>query len=142
MTVTAASSNTALIPTPGINYTSPDTTGLLTYTPVANTSGQATITVTVMDSGGVLNGGVASITQSFLIVVTPVNQMGCASIEQQTNDCRVATSRRDDRDPISTIGHPIDVATFSNSLIEQDDQNGPVIQRKGVDNPSSGSSRE
>ena len=68
------SSNTALIPTPTIIFTSPDTTGLLVYNPAANASGQATITVTLTDNGGTTNGGIATITRSFVIVVTPVNQ--------------------------------------------------------------------
>ena len=69
LTLTATSSNTALIPTPTLFYTSPDTTGLLEYNPAANASGQATITLTVTDSGGTANGGVNTISRSFLIVV-------------------------------------------------------------------------
>jgi formylglycine-generating enzyme required for sulfatase activity len=51
LTVTASSSNTGLIPTPAVNYTSPNTTGSITFIPVANAFGQATITVTVNDGG-------------------------------------------------------------------------------------------
>ena len=58
LTVTAVSSNTALIPNPTVNYTSPNPTGYLSYTPVANASGTANITVTVTDNGGTANGGV------------------------------------------------------------------------------------
>ena len=74
LTLTATSSNTTLIPTPTLFYTSPDTTGLLEYNPAANASGTATITVTVTDNGGTANGGVNAISRSFLIVVNPVNQ--------------------------------------------------------------------
>ncbi|MCL4789632.1 MAG: cadherin-like domain-containing protein, partial [Verrucomicrobia bacterium] len=49
LTVTATSSNPGLIPNPTVSYTSPNTTGTLTFTPVANASGTATITVTVND---------------------------------------------------------------------------------------------
>src|SRR6185295_5193624 len=49
LTVTAASSNTALIPRPLVHYTSPNSTGQLTFTPAADISGTATITVTVND---------------------------------------------------------------------------------------------
>jgi hypothetical protein len=49
LTVTAASSNTGLIPNPTVNYTSPNTTGTLTITPVHNANGTAVITVTVND---------------------------------------------------------------------------------------------
>ena len=71
LTFTVTSSNTALIPTPtvangGIIYTSPDTTGLLVYNPVANVCGQATITVTVTDNGSTTSPNVNSITRTFL----------------------------------------------------------------------------
>ena len=72
--VTAVSSNPALIPNPTVNYTSPSTTGSLTYTPVANTSGTATITVTVSDNGSTANGGITTFSQSFTVTVTAVNQ--------------------------------------------------------------------
>ena len=49
LTVTASSSNTALIPNPTVIYTSPSATGSLSFTPVANAFGTATITVTVND---------------------------------------------------------------------------------------------
>ena len=58
LTVTASSSNTALIPDPTVVYTSPNASGSLKYTPVANQHGTATITVTVTDNGGTANGGV------------------------------------------------------------------------------------
>ncbi len=58
LTVTATSNNLALIPDPTVTYTSPNATGSLAFTPVANASGAATITVTVQDDGGTANGGV------------------------------------------------------------------------------------
>ena len=79
--ISAVSSNPALILNPGtgtgalqISYSSPNSTGSLTYTPAPNAFGSATITVTVMDSGGVLNNGVNTFTQTFNVVVNPVNQ--------------------------------------------------------------------
>src|SRR5207249_2085751 len=51
LTVTATSSNTSLIPNPTVTYTSANTTGSLTYMPVGNQSGTATITVIVRDAG-------------------------------------------------------------------------------------------
>ena len=62
--IVAVSNNTTLIPTPTIIYTSPNTSGSLSFTPVANTFGTATISVTVTDNGGTANGGVATVTQS------------------------------------------------------------------------------
>lgn len=49
LTVTAVSSDTNLIPNPTVNYTSPNTTGTLTFTPMHNANGTAIITVTVND---------------------------------------------------------------------------------------------
>lgn len=47
LTVTATSSKTALIPHPTVVYTAGSASGILEYTPVANQSGTAVITVTV-----------------------------------------------------------------------------------------------
>ena len=49
--VTATSDNTNLIPDPTVTYTSANPTGSLSFTPVADQSGTATITVTVEDAG-------------------------------------------------------------------------------------------
>jgi hypothetical protein len=69
LTVTAASGNTALIPDPTVNYTSPNATGGLTYTPVTNANGTAVITVTVTDNGG----GSDSFSRTFTVTVNAVN---------------------------------------------------------------------
>src|SRR5260221_2989766 len=69
LTVTATSNNPALIPNPAVSYTSPNTTGSLTYTPVANASGSAIITVTVTDDGG----GTNTFSRTFTVNVTSVN---------------------------------------------------------------------
>ncbi|MDD9893307.1 MAG: tandem-95 repeat protein, partial [Gammaproteobacteria bacterium] len=68
LTVTAVSDNTALIPDPVVTYTNPDPTGSLSYTPVANQSGSATITVTVDDGEATDN----TVVRSFFVVVNPV----------------------------------------------------------------------
>ena len=70
LVVTASSSNPSLIPTPTVNYTSPNTTGSITFTPVTYANGSATITVTV-NNGGVSN-NITS--RSFTVTVNPVNQ--------------------------------------------------------------------
>ncbi|MBT5883263.1 MAG: hypothetical protein HOH50_03455, partial [Planctomycetaceae bacterium] len=49
--VTVSSNNTDLIGQPILSYASPDSTGTLEFTPAANHSGIATITVTVTDGG-------------------------------------------------------------------------------------------
>ncbi|MEK6336042.1 MAG: Ig-like domain-containing protein [Acidobacteriota bacterium] len=73
LTITAVSNNTALIPNPTVNYTNPNTTGSLSFTPVANINGSATITVTVKDTGGTANGGVDTFVRTFLVTVNSVN---------------------------------------------------------------------
>jgi hypothetical protein len=72
VSITAVSNNPALIPNPAVNYVDPNTTGTLTYTPVANQSGSATITVTARDDGDsayVPN----SSTRTFTVTVNAVN---------------------------------------------------------------------
>ena len=46
LTVTATSNNTGLIPNPTVTYTSPNTIGSISFTPVVNQTGTATITIT------------------------------------------------------------------------------------------------
>jgi hypothetical protein len=72
LTVTATSDNPALISNPTVTYTSPNVTGTLSYQPVVGSTGKATITVTVKDDGGVLNGGIDSTSKSFVVNVMPV----------------------------------------------------------------------
>ncbi len=73
LTVTATSSNTGLIANPTVTYTSPDDSGTLTYTPVADQSGTAVVTVTITDNGGTANGGVDTFTRTFSVKVNEVN---------------------------------------------------------------------
>lgn len=70
VTVTAISSDPSLIPNPAVNYTSPNGGGSLTLAPAANTSGMATITVTV--NNGQPQNNLA--TQTFTVTVTKVYQ--------------------------------------------------------------------
>lgn len=72
LTITATSSNTNLVPNPTVTYTT-GATGSLHFTPVANASGSATITVTVKDTGGTATGGVDTITKTFTVNVAFVN---------------------------------------------------------------------
>ena len=71
--ITASSSNNTLIPDPVVTYTTPDETGSLAFTPVADQNGTATITVTVEDGGldGDLNtaGDNATFSRTFEITV-------------------------------------------------------------------------
>ncbi|HWT01240.1 MAG TPA: tandem-95 repeat protein, partial [Pyrinomonadaceae bacterium] len=69
LVVTATSSNAAVVPDPVITYTSPNSSGTLSYAPAANANGTAIITVTVSDGGG----GTETVSRTFSINVTPVN---------------------------------------------------------------------
>ncbi len=71
LTVTASSSNTGLIPNPTVTYTSPNATGSLAFTPVANANGSTTITVTVNDGAASNN----IVTRTFTVTVNTVNDV-------------------------------------------------------------------
>ena len=70
--VTASSNNTALI-NPGVTYTSPNSTGSLTFTPATNIFGTATITVTVTESSAGATGGVDTTSVQFTVTVDQIN---------------------------------------------------------------------
>ena len=65
LTVSAVSSNPALIPNPTVAYASPNSTGTLTFTPAAGQFGTAVITVTVSETGET-----ATATRSFTVTVS------------------------------------------------------------------------
>src|SRR5207248_3035567 len=66
--VSAASSNPALIPNPTVNY-STGSSGTLTFAPVADGNGSATITITVNDGDPRNN----LVSRGFLVTVNPIN---------------------------------------------------------------------
>ena len=74
ISVSATSSNTGLIPNPSVSYSSPNSTGSITFKPVANKSGSAQVTVNVTDNGGTANGGDNSISRTFTVTVNKLNQ--------------------------------------------------------------------
>jgi len=88
LTITATSNNTAVVPNPTVTYTSPNATGTLSFTPVLNANGVATVTVTVTDSGGTANGGANSTVRTFTVTVNAVNDAPVNSVPgtQTTND--------------------------------------------------------
>jgi len=94
LSVTAVSDNTALIPTPSVTYTSPSATGTLKFTPVANNSGTATITVTVNDGQAQNN----TISRSFVVTVNSLNKaptlnaIGNVAVNQNSGTHSVALS--------------------------------------------------
>jgi len=72
LTVIATSDNTSLIPHPTVTYTSPDTTGTITFTPVPETHGTINLTVKVTDNGGSANGGIDTVSATFKVTVNPI----------------------------------------------------------------------
>jgi hypothetical protein len=87
LTVTASSSNSGLIPTPAVSYTSPATTGSLTFTPSANGFGSAVITVRVNDGGTSNN----IVTQIFTVTVNNTAQAPRVQIRVAPNSQVVLT---------------------------------------------------
>jgi hypothetical protein len=73
VTVTATSSNPALIANPAVSYTSPNATGSLSFTPTAGMIGSAIITVTVSDNGSVEAPNATTFTRTFVVFIGPVN---------------------------------------------------------------------
>ncbi len=75
--VTVTSDNLALVPTPTVTYTDGAATGTLSYQPLADQFGDATIVVTLTDGG--LDGDLATTTdnavttETFVITVLPTN---------------------------------------------------------------------
>ncbi|MBL9114958.1 MAG: hypothetical protein JNJ83_08115, partial [Verrucomicrobiaceae bacterium] len=69
VSITATSSNTALIPHPMVSYLSPNATGSLSFTPTADTVGNSTITVTVNDGAG--NNNLTTRTFTIIVVSPP-----------------------------------------------------------------------
>ena len=58
---------------PTVTYSSADTTASIAYTVAPNMSGNATVTVTVSDDGGTDNDGLDSVSKSFIVSVTGIN---------------------------------------------------------------------
>ncbi len=69
LTITAVSSDTAILPDPSIVYSPGDFGGTLQLNPVAGQTGSATVTVTVQDNGGTIAGGDNSQTMDFDVMV-------------------------------------------------------------------------
>ncbi len=71
LNITASSSNPSLVPNPGINYTSPASSGSLTFLPAPNMAGTATITVTA-DNGQPQSNLVI---RTFVVTILPPDQL-------------------------------------------------------------------
>src|SRR5206468_1709044 len=71
--VFALASNPTLLTTPGVSYLSPSSTGSLTFSPLPNANGTASVSVVVRDDGGTLNGASDAVTNTIQVAVLPVN---------------------------------------------------------------------
>ncbi|MDB6028210.1 MAG: tandem-95 repeat protein, partial [Verrucomicrobiales bacterium] len=72
-TFAATSSNTNLISSASVSYTNGNSTAVLRFTPVANSNGTASITISLQDDGGTANSGSDVTTRSFDVTITAVN---------------------------------------------------------------------
>ncbi len=116
LTVTATSSNPGLIPHPSVDYTSPNFTGTLKLTPVANASGNAEITVTVNDGQSQNN----TASQTFRVEVNPVNDApSISNVADQTINQNTSTATL-----AFTIG---DAETTTSSLTVDANSSAPTL---------------
>ncbi|MDA1278110.1 MAG: VCBS repeat-containing protein, partial [Verrucomicrobia bacterium] len=69
LTVTAVSDNPSLLPDPVVSYLSPSAQGELALKAIEGTAGQAVVTVTVLDDGGTLDGGMDRAAVQFVVTV-------------------------------------------------------------------------
>lgn len=128
--VTATSNNPSLIPNPTVTYTSPNTTGTLSYTPVADKSGTAVVTVTVRDAGLDGNLGTAddgTFSQSFTVTVTPVNDAPTikAPLQAATKQDADLTFLQGTATEISVAD--VDNGTLTVGLMLQPDPSKPTV---------------
>jgi len=86
LTIKATSSNRVFIPNPSVNYISPNTTGTPTFTPAANVTGTAIITVVVNDDAANNN----TVTRSFTVTVLPPGTTAPSLTSRLTNRLVVA----------------------------------------------------
>jgi hypothetical protein len=82
LTISASSSDPDVMLTPSIVYTDGASTALLALVPATDANGTATITVTVRDDGGTIQGGVDAYSRTFLATMVPVNDPPIFSVPQ------------------------------------------------------------
>lgn len=85
VTIGVTSSTTSLIPNAfGVNYTNPNSTGTITFTPIAGAVGTATITVTITDNGPTGGSNVNFVQKTFTVNLTANNAPTLAAIGDVT----------------------------------------------------------
>ena len=114
LNVTASSGNTGVVPNPTVHYTSPNATGTLTFTPVANAFGSSIISVTVNNGLAVSN----TVSQTFTVTVDAPPQMSAIAtnltIATNTSVGPIAFTISD---PDTTLGSLTLRATSSSSAL-------------------------
>ncbi len=112
-----------------------DASGRLTYTPAANATGTATVSVRIRDSGGTANGGVdTSAIQTFLITVAPVNDDFSDASETRSIAEDSGTSTGSLLSGTSSPDGPVSIASFSIA-----GQSGPFTLGSPITIPGVGS---
>ena len=118
LTVTATSSNPALIPNPAITYTSPNTTGSIAFTPLTNTIGSTTITVTVNDGGASNN----IVFKTFIVTVNPIDvtkptlSITTPTFNQQwSNATFTATGKANDNVAVASVFYSLNGSPWTNA---------------------------
>jgi VCBS repeat-containing protein len=130
LTVTATSSNPALIPNANIVVGGSGSNRTLVITPVANATGTSTITVSVTDANNVTS------TQTFVVTVNPTNDSPTVTAIADTTVAAGATIA-----PISfTIG---DVETpAANLTVNATSSNQALVQNSGIQVTGTGANRQ
>src|SRR5205823_1422449 len=106
------------------------------YTPAANANGTATVTVKVMDNGGVAYGGVDATTKTLTITVTPVNDAPSFTKGANQTTLEDAGSQTVSGWATAVSAGPADEATQALNFIVTNDNNGlfavqPAISATG-----------
>ena len=118
LTVTAISSNPSLIPNPTVTYTSPNMTGSLAFSPATNTSGLATITVTVND-GGTSNNIVSkafTVTVNLVDITKPTLAITSPTLNQQwSNGTFTATGKAGDNVAVANVFYSLNGSPWTNA---------------------------
>jgi hypothetical protein len=118
LTVTAISSNPSLIPNPSVAYTSPNASGSIAFTPAANASGQATISVSVHNGGASNN----IVTQTFIVTVNPTDvtrptlSITAPTLSQQwSNATFTATGKAGDNVAVTNVFYSLNGSAWTNA---------------------------
>ncbi len=131
LTVTATSSNAAVIPSPLIQHNSVENTYTLLIQPALNASGSATISVTVND-GMLIN---QEITRTFIVNVHAVNDaptvspIAALTINEDTASKAIAFSIADVDSPLSSL------------TVSRDTGNADIVPLTGIVLAGSGANR-